>query len=97
MPIYEYHCHACHNQLEFIQKVTDAPLTDCPKCGKKSLEKVISSTSFRLKGGGWYETDFKNKNNQGKKETSSTTTRSSSEAKSDNETKLDNKLDKEKA
>jgi putative FmdB family regulatory protein len=97
MPIYEYRCRACHNQLEFIQKVTDAPLTDCPKCGKKNLEKVVSSTSFRLKGGGWYETDFKNKSSQGKKETSDTTPGSSSEAKSDKETKSDNKLDKEKA
>lgn len=60
MPIYEYHCPACGNELEIIQKISDSPLTDCPKCGKSSLEKVISSTQFQLKGSGWYVTDFKN-------------------------------------
>jgi len=59
MPIYEYQCRKCGHQLEVIQKVSDAPLTDCPECGAAELKKVISAAAFRLKGGGWYETDFK--------------------------------------
>ncbi|MCC5856691.1 MAG: zinc ribbon domain-containing protein [Ectothiorhodospiraceae bacterium] len=59
MPIYEYQCQACGHALEAIQKMSDAPLRDCPECGKPSLGKKISAAGFRLKGGGWYETDFK--------------------------------------
>lgn len=59
MPIYEYQCQACEHELEKLQKLSDAPLTDCPKCGKPALKKKISAAGFRLKGGGWYETDFK--------------------------------------
>ena len=62
MPIYEYQCQACQEQLEALQKFSDAPLVDCPKCGKPSLKKKISAAAFRLKGGGWYETDFKTGN-----------------------------------
>ncbi len=63
MPIYEYRCEECGHELEAIQKLSDAPLTGCPQCGKDGLKKMISAAAFRLKGGGWYETDFK----QGKK------------------------------
>ncbi|MES9957347.1 MAG: zinc ribbon domain-containing protein [Sedimenticola sp.] len=59
MPIYEYRCDACGHELEAMQKMADAPLTDCPECGKPDLKKMISAAGFRLKGGGWYETDFK--------------------------------------
>jgi putative FmdB family regulatory protein len=59
MPIYEYRCKACGHQLEKLQKISDDPLTDCPACGKPELSKLISAAGFRLKGGGWYETDFK--------------------------------------
>ena len=59
MPIYEYECADCAHQLECLQKINDAPLVDCPHCGKPSLRKLISAAGFRLKGGGWYETDFK--------------------------------------
>jgi putative FmdB family regulatory protein len=59
MPIYEYRCEVCGHELEKLQKVADAPLTDCPACGKPTLKKLISAAGFRLKGGGWYETDFK--------------------------------------
>ncbi|HEV2110239.1 MAG TPA: zinc ribbon domain-containing protein [Gammaproteobacteria bacterium] len=62
MPIYEYQCSACGHQLEALQKVSDAPLKKCPECGKPGLRKLISAPSFRLKGGGWYETDFKSGN-----------------------------------
>ena len=61
MPIYEYRCGACGHQQEFLQKVSDAPLTDCPKCGKPSLSKMVTAAGFQLKGSGWYATDFKNK------------------------------------
>ena len=59
MPIYEYRCEACGEQLEKIRKFSDPPLTDCPVCGKPALKKLVSASSFRLKGSGWYETDFK--------------------------------------
>jgi len=60
MPLYEYRCNACGHELEAIQKMSAAPLTDCPECGEATLKKLISAAAFRLKGGGWYETDFKN-------------------------------------
>jgi len=59
MPIYEYSCDQCGHTLEVIQKINDAPLTRCPQCEAEALRKLISSAGFRLKGGGWYETDFK--------------------------------------
>jgi putative FmdB family regulatory protein len=59
MPIYEYRCQSCHHELEVIQKLSDPELTDCPTCGQAALKKLISVVGFRLKGGGWYETDFK--------------------------------------
>jgi len=59
MPIYEYQCQACQHEFETIQKFSDPPLTRCPECGKDKLKKKISAVAFRLKGGGWYETDFK--------------------------------------
>ena len=62
MPIYEYQCQACSKQLEALQKISDAPLRDCPDCGESSLKKKVSAAAFRLKGGGWYETDFKTGN-----------------------------------
>lgn len=59
MPIYEYICEACNETCEALQKMSDAPLTDCPVCGKPALKKKLSAPSFRLSGTGWYETDFK--------------------------------------
>lgn len=59
MPIYEYRCESCGHQLEALQKLSDAPLTDCPACAQPQLSKQVSAAGFRLKGGGWYETDFK--------------------------------------
>ena len=60
MPIYEYECSACGHRLEVIQKMSEPPKTDCPECGEAKLKKLLSVTGFRLKGSGWYETDFKN-------------------------------------
>ncbi|QIK37466.1 zinc ribbon domain-containing protein [Caldichromatium japonicum] len=59
MPIYEYRCDNCGHELEHLQKVTDPVLVDCPACEQPTLKKQVSAAGFRLKGGGWYETDFK--------------------------------------
>lgn len=59
MPIYEYRCEHCGHEMDALQKVSDAPLVDCPACGRPALKKLVSAAGFRLKGGGWYETDFK--------------------------------------
>lgn len=64
MPFYEYECSSCGNALEVMQQMSDAPLTDCPKCGEKALKKLISAAGFRLGGKGWYETDFKSDGNK---------------------------------
>ncbi len=61
MPIYEYHCNNCNHQFAKLQKISDAPLTNCPQCEKQTLQKLVSAAAFHLKGGGWYATDFKDK------------------------------------
>lgn len=85
MPIYEYRCESCNKELEKIQKFSDPPLTDCPACGKAALKKLVSASSFRLKGTGWYETDFKDKSSKIKPESSA-----SSELKKADESKSAN-------
>jgi len=89
MPIYEYECQACGHTMEAIQRMSDDPLTECPVCGKSSLQKLISAAGFRLKGGGWYETDFKSGNKKNlaakepaKKETAKKETAKKAESKS---------------
>ncbi len=77
MPIYEYACEGCGHRLEAIQKMSEAPLTDCPACGKPSLKKQISAAGFQLKGSGWYATDFKGSGQ--KKEKSAKTETSNSD------------------
>ncbi len=62
MPIYEYQCGECGALHEALQKISDEPLKDCPACGQPALKKKVSAAAFRLKGGGWYETDFKSGN-----------------------------------
>ena len=62
MPIYEYRCQSCDHELEALQKLSDPELNDCPSCGQPELKKLISPVGFRLKGSGWYETDFKKGN-----------------------------------
>jgi len=65
MPFYEYQCKSCGHDLEAMQKISDPPLKKCPHCGKPQLQRLMSAPVFRLKGGGWYETDFKgDKDNQ---------------------------------
>src|SRR5580700_3547528 len=62
MPFYEYECQNCKFYSELLQKISDPPLEKCPSCGKKTMKKLISAPVFRLKGAGWYETDFKSDN-----------------------------------
>ena len=81
MPFYEYQCGACDNRVEALQKISDDPLVYCPKCNEPSLKKLISAAAFRLKGTGWYETDFKN----GGKKTGDEKKSDSAEAKSTTE------------
>lgn len=84
MPIYEYECNACGHCLEVIQKFSDAPLAECPACGKSALHKLLSAPSFHLKGSGWYQTDFKD---GGKKKLAETTqTEATGEAKASDST-----------
>jgi len=59
MPFYEYECQACKYYVEVMQKISDPPLLRCPSCGKQKMQKLVSAPVFRLKGSGWYETDFK--------------------------------------
>ncbi len=62
MPIYEYACTHCENAFDELQKISEAALVHCPKCGEPALRKLLSAPKFRLKGKGWYETDFKTGN-----------------------------------
>ena len=62
MPIYAYACKSCEHQLDALQKISEEPLVDCPECGEPALKRLLSAPRFRLKGSGWYETDFKKDN-----------------------------------
>jgi len=84
MPIYEYRCESCGHQQEFLQKLSDAPLTVCPHCGKSTFSKMLSAAGFQLKGSGWYATDFRNngaKPSSKSSDTPKTETKPSSDAK----------------
>lgn len=77
MPIYEYRCSSCSHQEDFLQKLSDPQLTECPKCGKSTFAKQVTAAGFQLKGSGWYATDFKN-NGTGKSGSSSESSSSES-------------------
>jgi putative FmdB family regulatory protein len=64
VPIYEYACKKCNHTMDALQKITDEPLVKCPECGEPELRRLLSAPRFRLKGDGWYETDFKKKEKQ---------------------------------
>ena len=74
MPIYEYECGSCGHELEKIQRMSDDPLTDCPSCEEPGLRRKVSAAGFRLKGGGWYETDFKKSDKKNMHDTGSNST-----------------------
>ena len=88
MPIYEYRCNACGHQEEHLQKVSEAPLTVCPACGKPEYRKQLSAAGFQLKGTGWYATDFKGggKKAADKEKKSDAKTESKSDAKPESKT-----------
>ena len=69
MPIYEYKCDLCNHQFEILQKINDKPVKTCPECSADSLRKLVSAAAFKLKGTGWYETDFKTKKPRKDKDT----------------------------
>lgn len=83
MPIYEYECKLCGHHLEAIQKFSDAPLVECPECHQVGLNKLISSTSFQLKGTGWYVTDIRDKNKPKPSEAATSTEKTDAKPKED--------------
>ena len=83
MPIYEYKCKACDHKFDKLQRINDPAFTDCPDCGQPELRKLVSAAGFRLKGTGWYETDFKN---SGKKPDSATSAKSNDKSTSKSST-----------
>ncbi len=99
MPIYEYRCSSCGFEEEYLRKVSAAPLTDCPECGKATFAKKLSAAGFQLKGSGWYATDFKNNGSKGKdtKSDSKPETKSDTKSESKPETKSDTKVETKSA
>lgn len=79
MPTYEYKCFSCNKEFEVVQKITEEPLKTCPSCQSSNFKRLISSTSFLLKGTGWYKTDYASNNgNNGSSRSHSKHTKSSS-------------------
>jgi putative FmdB family regulatory protein len=101
MPFYEYECSACKFYVEALQKISDPPMKKCPSCKKQTLKRLVSAPVFRLKGGGWYETDFKsdkeNKRNlvgEDKEAAAEPKPEAKSEAKTAETKAVDNKAEK---
>ena len=89
MPIYAYACKECDHTLDALQKIADAQLVDCPECSKPALKRLLSAPRFRLKGQGWYETDFKKDNQRnlhGDKEPSKSKPKSDDKGKTSKDT-----------
>jgi len=99
MPIYEYRCNSCGHQEEHLQKVSEAPLTVCPACGKPEYRKQLSAAGFQLKGTGWYATDFKGGGKKAAEKKSDTKTESKPESKTESkpETKSETKSESKAA
>jgi putative FmdB family regulatory protein len=91
MPIYEYRCDSCGHQQDFLQKLSDAPLTVCTKCGKPTFTKMLTAAGFQLKGSGWYATDFKSSGSKPAAKPAPSTETSSGDAKPASEAKSDTK------
>ena len=83
MPIYEYRCESCEHRLEKLQKMSEGDLVDCPECQRPDLKRLVSAAAFRLKGGGWYETDFKKDNKRNLADASEKSTSAGSSTKSE--------------
>ena len=97
MPIYEYRCTSCGHQQEFLQKVSDPPITVCTACGKPTFAKMLTAAGFQLKGSGWYATDFRNKPAAGGKSTSDSASKSESSPDSKPESKSEAKTESKPA
>jgi putative FmdB family regulatory protein len=96
MPIYGYACKECGHTLDALQKIADDPLVDCPACGAAALKRQLSAPRFRLKGQGWYETDFKKDNQRniaGEKDSSSSDGKADAKADAKADSKSDTKAD----
>jgi putative FmdB family regulatory protein len=93
MPIYEYRCRKC-GEFEVTQRITDRPLSRCPTCRGK-VNKLMSSTSFHLKGSGWYVTDYGPKDSKGKEKTAESTSETTSDTAAKSETKSDSTTSKD--
>ena len=91
MPIYEYRCSACGHQEEFLQRVSEPPLTECPVCRKPTFNKLLSAAGFQLKGSGWYATDFKNKSSKPAEKKADDKGETKTETKSEPEKKTESK------
>ena len=92
MPIYEYVCKKCDHAIDALQKISDDPLRDCPACGEPALKRLLSAPRFRLKGAGWYETDFKSDKQRNVLKSDSDTEKSSkSDSKPDKSGKTETK------
>jgi len=101
MPIYEYRCESCGHEFDALQKLSDNLLQDCPDCEARSLRRLMSAPSFRLKGEGWYETDFKSDKESKRNLVDSRTETKGDEGdkgdKGDKKAKEDNKSSEEKS
>jgi len=93
MPIYGYVCKSCEHRFDVLQKMSDDPLIHCPDCGDPSLQKELSAPKFRLKGSGWYETDFKTGNKRNLHGDSKDDTKSTTKSDTKSDTKPDTKSD----
>ena len=98
MPIYEYKCQSCGHELEKLQRMNDERLKECPDCGKAELHRLVSAAAFRLKGAGWYETDFKKGDKKNLHDSGGSTSTSSKKSASDSTKPADTKkVDTKKA
>ncbi len=94
MPIYEYRCSACGHQEDHLCKVSEAPLTKCPACGRKKYQKQLTAAGFQLKGSGWYATDFKGgKKTEAAKPEAKAETKAETKAEAKAETKTETKTE----
>ena len=100
MPIYEYRCAACGHQEDHLQKLSEAPLSKCPACGKKKYQKQLTAAGFQLKGSGWYATDFKGGKTEAKTEAKAETkteTKTETKVEAKAETKTETKTESKPA
>ncbi len=86
MPIYDYRCTSCGFEKEYLQKISDPVMTDCPQCGKSSFVKKLTAAGFQLKGSGWYATDFRNGASSAKPAAAATSADAKSDSTSDAKT-----------